>query len=70
MKFLTRARHPVGWYDDLGDTVVALDGALATVARPDLAFPNHDAEVMHGKRVARVVQEITLDEEKLNPDAP
>jgi hypothetical protein len=39
----------------LGDTVVALDRALATVARPDLAFPNRDAEVMQGKRVARVV---------------
>ena len=50
-----RDHHPVGWYFNLGDTVVALDRALATATRPALAFPNHDAEIMQGKRVARVV---------------
>ena len=50
-----RDHHPVGWYYHLGDTVVALDRALATATRPDLAFPNHDAEIMQGKRVVRVV---------------
>jgi glyoxylase-like metal-dependent hydrolase (beta-lactamase superfamily II) len=50
-----RDRHPVGWYYDLGDTVAALDRALATATRPDLAFPNHDLEIMQGKRVARVI---------------
>jgi hypothetical protein len=50
-----RNRHPVGWYYHLGDTVTALDRALATAARPDLAFPNHDTEVMQGKRVNRVL---------------
>jgi glyoxylase-like metal-dependent hydrolase (beta-lactamase superfamily II) len=50
-----RDHIPVGWYYDLGDTVIALDRALTTAARPDLAFPNHDAEIMQGKRVARVV---------------
>ena len=50
-----RNRHPVGWYYHLGDTVTALDRALATAARPDLAFPNHDTEVMKGKRVNRVL---------------
>jgi glyoxylase-like metal-dependent hydrolase (beta-lactamase superfamily II) len=50
-----RDHHPVGWYYDLGDTVAALDRALATAARPDLAFPNHDVEIMQGKRVARVI---------------
>jgi glyoxylase-like metal-dependent hydrolase (beta-lactamase superfamily II) len=50
-----RDRHPVGWYYNLGDTVTALDRALATAARPDLAFPNHDTEILQGKRVARVI---------------
>jgi glyoxylase-like metal-dependent hydrolase (beta-lactamase superfamily II) len=50
-----RDHHPVGWYYDLGDTVAALDRAIATAARPDLAFPNHDTEIMQGKRVARVI---------------
>ena len=50
-----RERHPVGWYYHLGDTVLALDRALATASRPDLAFPNHDAEIMLGKRVRQVV---------------
>jgi glyoxylase-like metal-dependent hydrolase (beta-lactamase superfamily II) len=50
-----RDRHPVGWYYDLGSTVVALERALSTATRPDLAFPNHDTEVMEGKRVVRVV---------------
>ena len=50
-----RDRHPVGWYFDLGDTVVALERALSTATRTDLAFPNHDTEVMQGKRVVRVV---------------
>jgi glyoxylase-like metal-dependent hydrolase (beta-lactamase superfamily II) len=50
-----REHHPVGWYYDLGDTVAALDRALNTAARPDLAFPNHDTEIMQGKRVTRVV---------------
>ena len=50
-----RERHPVGWYYQLGDTVVALERALATAARPDLAFPNHDTEIMQGKRVTRVI---------------
>jgi glyoxylase-like metal-dependent hydrolase (beta-lactamase superfamily II) len=50
-----RDRHPVGWYYDLGNTVVALERALSTATRPDLAFPNHDTEVMEGKRVVRVV---------------
>jgi hypothetical protein len=45
---------PVGWYHNLSDTVVALDRALTTAARPDLAFPNHDTEIMQGKRVIRV----------------
>jgi glyoxylase-like metal-dependent hydrolase (beta-lactamase superfamily II) len=49
-----RDHIPVGWYYNLGDTVVALDRALATAMRPDLAFPNHDTEVMQGKRIARV----------------
>jgi len=50
-----RDHHPVGWYYDLGDTVAALDRALATATRPDLAFPNHDTEIMHGKRVRRII---------------
>lgn len=50
-----RDHIPVGWYTNLADTVVALERALTTAARPDLAFPNHDTEVMQGKRVARVV---------------
>jgi glyoxylase-like metal-dependent hydrolase (beta-lactamase superfamily II) len=50
-----RDHIPVGWYTSLADTVVALERALTTAARPDLAFPNHDTEVMQGKRVARVV---------------
>jgi glyoxylase-like metal-dependent hydrolase (beta-lactamase superfamily II) len=49
-----RDHIPVGWYYNLGDTVVALERALTTAARPDLAFPNHDTEVMQGKRIARV----------------
>lgn len=49
-----RERLPVGWYANLADSVVALDRALATATRPDLAFPNHDLEVMRGKRVIRV----------------
>ena len=49
-----RDRHPVGWYYHLGDTVLALDRALAVAARPDLAFPNHDTGVMQGRRVTRV----------------
>ena len=50
-----RDRIPVGWYYNLGDTVIALDRALSTAARPDLAFPNHDVEIMQGKRVIRVI---------------
>ncbi len=50
-----RDRIPVGWYYNLGDTVLALDRALATATRPDLVIPNHDTEVMQGKRVVRVV---------------
>jgi glyoxylase-like metal-dependent hydrolase (beta-lactamase superfamily II) len=50
-----RDHHPVGWYYNLGDTVAALDRALATASRPDLAFPNHDAEIMQGKRIIRVI---------------
>jgi glyoxylase-like metal-dependent hydrolase (beta-lactamase superfamily II) len=50
-----REHHPVGWYYNLGDTVAALDRALETAARPDLAFPNHDAEIMQGQRVVRVI---------------
>jgi glyoxylase-like metal-dependent hydrolase (beta-lactamase superfamily II) len=50
-----RDRIPVGWYTHLPDTVVALERALSTAARPDLAFPNHDTEIMQGKRVARVL---------------
>jgi glyoxylase-like metal-dependent hydrolase (beta-lactamase superfamily II) len=50
-----RDHHPVGWYYDLGDTVLALERALAAAARPDLAFPNHDTEIMRGKRVVRVI---------------
>jgi glyoxylase-like metal-dependent hydrolase (beta-lactamase superfamily II) len=50
-----REHIPVGWYYNLGDTVVALDRAIASAARPDLVFPNHDTEIMQGKRVARVV---------------
>jgi hypothetical protein len=45
----------VGWYYNLADTVVALERALSTAARPDLAFPNHDTEIMQGKRVARII---------------
>jgi glyoxylase-like metal-dependent hydrolase (beta-lactamase superfamily II) len=50
-----RDHIPVGWYYNLGDTVIALDRALSTAARPDLAFPNHDVEIMQGKRVIRVI---------------
>lgn len=50
-----REHHPVGWYYDLGDTAAALDRAIATAASPELALPNHDVEIMQGKRVARVV---------------
>jgi glyoxylase-like metal-dependent hydrolase (beta-lactamase superfamily II) len=50
-----RERIPVGWYTNLPDTVLALERALSTAARPDLAFPNHDTEIMQGKRVARVI---------------
>jgi glyoxylase-like metal-dependent hydrolase (beta-lactamase superfamily II) len=50
-----RDRIPVGWYHNLADTVIALDRALTAAGRPELAFPNHDPEVMQGKRVARVV---------------
>jgi glyoxylase-like metal-dependent hydrolase (beta-lactamase superfamily II) len=50
-----RDHHPVGWYYELGATVAALDRAIATAARPDLAFPNHDADVMKGKRVVQVI---------------
>jgi glyoxylase-like metal-dependent hydrolase (beta-lactamase superfamily II) len=50
-----RDRIPVGWYHNLADTVVALDRSLTAASRPELAFPNHDPEVMQGKRVARVV---------------
>ena len=50
-----REHIPVGWYYDLADTVVALERALATATRPDLTFPNHDTEVMQGKRVTHVV---------------
>jgi hypothetical protein len=32
-----------------------LDRALTTAARPELAFPNHDVEIMKGKRVVRVI---------------
>jgi hypothetical protein len=49
-----RDHIPVGWYYDLGDTVIALDRALSTAGRPDLAFPNHDTEIMQGRRVARI----------------
>jgi glyoxylase-like metal-dependent hydrolase (beta-lactamase superfamily II) len=41
-----RDHVPVGWYHNLADTVVALERALTTEARPDLAFPNHDAEII------------------------
>jgi glyoxylase-like metal-dependent hydrolase (beta-lactamase superfamily II) len=50
-----RDHVPVGWYHNLADTVVALERALSTAARPDLAFPNHDTEIMQGKRVARII---------------
>jgi glyoxylase-like metal-dependent hydrolase (beta-lactamase superfamily II) len=50
-----RDHGPVGWYHNLADTVVALERALSTAARPDLAFPNHDTEIMQGKRVARII---------------
>jgi glyoxylase-like metal-dependent hydrolase (beta-lactamase superfamily II) len=50
-----REHIPVGWYYNLGDTVVALDRAISSAARPDLVFPNHDTEIMQGKRVARVI---------------
>jgi len=50
-----RDHIPVGWYYDLGDTVVALERALATATRRDLAFPNHDTDIMNGKRVVRVL---------------
>jgi glyoxylase-like metal-dependent hydrolase (beta-lactamase superfamily II) len=49
-----RDHIPVGWYYNLADTVIALERALTTATRPDLVFPNHDTEVMQGKRVARV----------------
>jgi len=41
-----RDHVPVGWYCNLADTVVVFEHALTTTARPDLAFPNHDTEVM------------------------
>lgn len=44
-----RDHIPVGWYYNLADTVIAPERALATAARPDLAFPNHDTEIMRGK---------------------
>ena len=50
-----RDHVPVGWYHNLADTVVALERALSTAVRPDLAFPNHDTEIMQGKRVARII---------------
>jgi glyoxylase-like metal-dependent hydrolase (beta-lactamase superfamily II) len=50
-----RDHIPVGWYYHLGETATALDRALAIVSRPDLAFPNHDTEIMQGRRVTRVV---------------
>jgi len=50
-----RDHVPVGWYHNLADTVVALERALTVAARPDLAFPNHDTEIMQGKRVARII---------------
>ena len=49
-----RDHIPVGWYYNLGETVIALDRALTVATRPDLAFPNHDTEIMQGKRVTRV----------------
>ena len=50
-----RDHVPVGWYHNLADTVVALERALSKAGRPDLAFPNHDTEIMQGKRVARII---------------
>ena len=44
----------MGWYFNLPDSVVALDRALETASSPELSFPNHDPEVMQGKRVIRV----------------
>ena len=37
------------FYSRVGPGYV-LGRTLATVARPDLAFPNHDEEIMQGKR--------------------
>ncbi|HEU5464653.1 MAG TPA: N-acyl homoserine lactonase family protein [Candidatus Binatia bacterium] len=50
-----RDQIPVGWYYNLGDTAAALERALAAAARPELAFPNHDPEILDGKRIARIV---------------
>jgi glyoxylase-like metal-dependent hydrolase (beta-lactamase superfamily II) len=50
-----RERLPVGWYTHLADSVVALERALTTASRPELAFPNHDPAIMRGKRITRVV---------------
>ena len=47
-------RIPVGWYYHLGDTVAALERALGTASRRELAYPNHDIAVMQGKRVIRI----------------
>ena len=50
-----RERLPVGWYTNLADSVVALERALTTASEPNLAYPNHDIELMQGKRVVRVI---------------
>lgn len=41
----TRDHVPVGWYHNLADTVVALERALSTAARPDLALASHDPKL-------------------------
>ena len=48
-------RLPVGWYYNMGDSVMALERAITTATQPDLAFPNHDMKIMQGKRIMRVI---------------
>ena len=50
-----RNRHAVGWYYHSGETGTAPDRALAAATRPELAFPNHDTDIMQGKRVTKIV---------------
>jgi glyoxylase-like metal-dependent hydrolase (beta-lactamase superfamily II) len=50
-----RERLPVGWYMNLPDAVAALERAISTASRPELAFPSHDPAVMQGRRVRRVL---------------